>query len=796
MKLSLQWLSDFVAFTEVDPQKIAEKLTLGTAEVEQVEAQGSLLKHCVVGKVLTVDKHPNANSLFLCDVQTEQGKKRVVCGGTNLEGDMLIAFAHVGAKVRWHGEGIQELSAAKIRGEKSEGMICAAEELDLQHLFSPKPEDGQRPILDLGRFRGEKMPQVGQPLAELLGLTDTIFHINNTAITTRPDLFSHVGFARECVALKLGSWKKKPEWILPKFPTQKSRIRIQTDDPELAPRYLGCMLTVEGIGETPDWMRTRLEAVGLRSLNLAVDITNYVAQEVGVPLHSFDADDIQGEVHMRLSKKNETITTFDRVERKLPEGALILSDDRGIFDLLGIMGGLRSSTKESTKNIYLHAACLHPTVIRRTVQEMGHRTDASTVYEKGVPPIVTTQGFTRALQLFLELLPGTEITSELETFGSDGVSKVITLSPKKVTTYLGRETSAEEISSALEPLGFSVMRGKGENTLEVSSPLHRLGDIHEAADLIEEIARISGLEGYAPELPVASITLPTRDRRLTHLRETLKELRCTEFVQLAFVGENLLKQSGFHLKNLNALQNPLGEDFKYVRPSLLPRLLEAAQLNKEHEEATLQLFEIGRVASNGQERTELTLLIVAKEEKGPTEEPFHRAKALTQEIAHALGVSLQFLREKTSDPKKHPSRSAEILHETKRTGELFELHPILSKHFGFPGRVAVATLSLDVLLQKKGQEKRYRAIPLFPSIVYDTTVSVEDAIEVEGLLKKTQGMHPLLSEIRLIDLFQKGTKERKLTFRCTYNAPDRTLREDEVKPVHEKVELILKSFSA
>lgn len=793
MKLSLQWLSDFVAFREFDAHKIAERLTLGTAEVEQIEQQGSLLAHCVVGKVLTVEKHPNADSLLLCDVKTEQGIKRIVCGGTNLEKDMLVAFAHVGAKVRWHGEAVQELKVTKIRGEKSEGMICAAEELDLQSLLPPKPEDGERPIVNLGRLLKEGEKSVGQPLQKVLERTDTIFHINNTAITNRPDLFSHVGFARECVVLGLGTWKKKPEWILPKFPSQKSTIRIHADAPELATRYLGCMLKVTGLGVTPDWMRMRLEAVGLRSLNLAVDITNYVAQEVGVPLHSFDADDIQGEVHMRLSRKGEIITTLDRVERKLPEGALILSDDKGVFDLLGIMGGLRSSTKESTKNIFLHAASLNPAVIRRTVLATGHRTDASTVYEKGVPPVVTSQGFARALGLFLELLPGAEVASELESFGSDGTPKIITLSPKKVSAHLGQETSEEEISSPLETLGFIVKRGKGEE-LEVSTPLHRLGDIHESADLIEEVARIAGLEGYSPELPLASITLPVRDHRLTLLRKTLKELGCTELVQLTFVGENLLKQVGVPVKDLAAVQNPLGEDVKYIRPSLLPRLLEAANLNREHAEATLQLFEIGHVVLNGQEETELTLLIVEKEKKGLTKEPFLHAKALLRELAHALGVALQFPREKTSDPKKHPARNAEILYEKKHTGELFELHPVISKHFGFPARAAVATLSPDVLLQKKAQEKVYHAVPSFPSIVYDTTISVDDAVEVESLLKKTSGMHPLLLDIRLVDLFQKGTKERKLTFRCTYNAPDRTLREDEVKPVHERVEQTLKSI--
>src|SRR3989344_1197297 len=500
MKLSLNWLSDFVSFSEKNPEKIAERLTLGVAEVEHIEMQGALLEKCVIGKIVKLGKHPNADKLSLCTVETDQGKKQVVCGGTNLREGMLVAFAHVGAHVR-NNEELLELKAMKLRGEVSEGMICAAGELELTELFPPKKEEGNRPVVDLGNDGYT----VGQPLRDALKLSDTIFHIDNHAITHRPDLFSHIGFARECVALGLGTWKKKPETKAFTFTKDRTPFKFIVDDPKLMPRYLGCMIEISELGDTPDWMKIRLSAVGWRPLNLPIDITNFVASEVGVPLHSFDADDIRGEVHMRAAKKGEKIVTLDHKEHTLPAGALVLSDDEGIFDLLGIIGGLRSSTKEGTKHIYLHSASLDPLSIRRTVIATGHRTAAATVYEKGVPPVTTEAGFYRALELFLAHVPGAKVTSMLETFGDNGTGKTISLSPSRATHFLGREVSEKEATTILSALDFSVtvdngvgaLRGSTELTinstpLQVTTPLHRLGDIRIEVDLFEEIAPIAG----------------------------------------------------------------------------------------------------------------------------------------------------------------------------------------------------------------------------------------------------------------------------------------------------------------
>ncbi len=793
MKISLDWLSEFVSFSTKDPQKIAEVLTLSVAEVEEVEEQGELLKHCCIARVQNLRKHPSADRLSLCEVITDRGAKQVVCGGTNLREGMRVVFAHVGAKVR-SGDELVELKEATIRGEKSEGMIAAAGEVGLSDLYPPKKEEGERAIVDLG----DGSEGVGKPAREFLGLTDVIFHIDNHAITHRADLFSHVGFARECVAVGLGKWNPTSaplrgatggkEKSKVKFGKGKIPFKFVVDAPKLMPRYLSTMISIDGLGETPEWMKRRLQAAGFRSLNLPVDITNYVAVEIGVPLHSFDADDIVGTVHMRTSKKGEKIVTLDRIERELPDGGMILSDDKGIFDLLGIMGGLRSSTKSTTRRIYLHSASLDPVSIRRTVIATGHRTDAATVYEKGVPFVTTEQGFYRAAQLMLELIPGAEIISPLESKGSNGKPPMISLSLARASSILGREISKKEAKTALVALGCTIKDKK--DSLSVLPPLHRLGDLHEPIDLVEEVARISGYKSFVEELPSANITPPPRDHRLHRMRDTIKEAGFIETVQYAFLSEELLNKSGQWRSGLREVENPLGEELRYMRPSLLPRLLESLSQNLREGREEVRLFEVGHIFSSEEESQSITLIITSR--KGTLmEDPFLKIKSTLRELSDSLGIHITIERKKPS-PTEHPGRSAKVIAGGKEIGTIAELHPDTAKNFDLLGRTAFLEIDGDLLLSFPSKPKMYGSTFDFPSITYDSTVVLDAKAEVGSLIEKARNAHMFIRDVQLIDLFEKSGK-RHLTFRSTYNAGDRTLTEEEVKPIQEKVEAALRA---
>lgn len=818
MKISLNWLSDFIDLTVTDPQEIGRRVTAGVAEVDEVEVQGGLLSDLVVvGKILTVKKHPGADRLNLCDVQTDKGVKPVVCGGSNLRVGMKVAFAHVGAEVRWHGTEMMTLTRAKIRGEDSQGMICASSELELAERF---PAKSDKEIIDLG----DGDTGVGQKLRDYLGLDDVILHIDNHAITHRADLFSHIGFAREFVALGLGKWKKlkTKNQKLKTFPKTPSSLRCVVDDKRLVPRYCACLLEIDGVGETPVWMKKRLEATGWRSLNLPIDITNYVAMEQGMPLHSFDADDIRGDAHIRSSVKGETIVTLDDVKRDLPEGSIVISDDDGIFDLLGIMGGLRSSTKDSTRRIYLHAAICDPVAIRKTVIATGHRTDAATTYEKGVPRVAATRGLLRAIELFLELVPGAKIISKLEEWGDEGKAKPIELELERVEKMLGVAIPENKIVRILEDLEFEVKAGRSKKkekrskkgfessilnlqSFVVTPPLHRLGDIKGSHDLIEEIGRVYGYDAIKAELPAASITPPPRDPRTHMLRDALRERTYVELVPISIVGPTLLRKAGFDPARALEIKNPIGEELSLMHMSTLPSLLEHAERNLLHAGPVLRTSHLAHVFGKGvPERAELGLLcaLMHGTDDDIRHQPLLLLKRDLEAIFKPLGYALQTVAGGHSAPYIHPGRSAELFLVPRATmndpdslpsiriGMLFEIHPEVSKAFALPKRAAAALIDMSAVMHQPAQVTVPAPVPQFPAVTYDVTLTQSQREQAGEILKSLRASDPLLESVEIVDLYSGKNlpaDEYSITIRFTYRASDRTLSEEEAKKAHDKV---------
>ncbi|MDD5041772.1 MAG: phenylalanine--tRNA ligase subunit beta [Candidatus Peribacteraceae bacterium] len=783
MKVSLEWLADFVTWKEKDPHVIAERLTASTGEVEEIDAQGAQLKGCCVGKVLSLAKHPNADRLSVCDVQTDQGKKHVVCGGTNLRLGMHVAFAHVGTVVAGPDGKSFLLQKAKIRGEDSDGMICSSPELKLTDRFPMKPEQGSRPVIDLG----DGNDGVGRPLAEYLGLNDVIFHIDNHAITNRPDLFSHVGVARECVTLGLATWKKAIPSKSPVFPKISLPFDIVLEQKSLLPRYLGCGITIGAPGETPPWMKRRLESLGSRSLSLPIDITNYVMMEYGVPLHSFDADDLAGDVHVRSSTEGDTITTLDEVKRTLPAGAIVIHDDRGIFDLLPIMGGLRSSTKPTTRHIYLQSVSADPVAVRTGIIGTGLRTEAATISEKGIPPIRAKEAFFRALELFLTLVPGAAITSKLVSWGTDGAPKPIKFSAKQAERILGTTIPEKTTKKILIDLGFKVGRGT------VTPPLWRIKDIAGPHDLAEEIGRIMGYDRITPALPVASVRLPPRERRVHQLRDSLKEQGFTEVVPLSLVGPDLLAKCGLQASEACQVENALGEELSLLQTSTLPRLLEHASQNLLQVSDAVRTFTCAHVFNRREgEWLECGILIAERRALPLSATPFLAMKQLVGDQLTGSGVTLELREAATTPPFAHPGRSAEFLVEGKVVGLVCELKPAVCSAFDLPGRAAVVLLDLTQMLALPSQPVIFSPIPQYPSISYDLTVTLDASQKSADFITKVRKSSPLLADVSVIDLFEgkqlpKGAYN--LTVRCTYRASDRTLTEEEVKREHEKIGL-------
>ena len=786
VKISLHWLQDFVRFQSSDAHHIAERLTASVAEVERVEETGKLLQQCCIGKILTVKKHPRADRLFVCDVTTDRGDKRVVCGGSNLRPDMLVAFAHVGASVRRHGKEETVLQKATIRGEESEGMICAASELGLENVFPAKDD---REIIDLSNL------QPTTPLRDALLLTDVLFHIDNHAITHRPDLFSHIGFARECVAIGIATWKKRPKDKPIIFSKTSLPFAIHNDCRALVPRYNACLLSIDATGTPPDWMRRRLEATGFRSVNLPVDITNYVTMEIGMPLHSFDAKDFHGDIRIRKTSEGEKVTTLDGVERPLHAGAVVLSDGQGIFDLLGIMGGKRGAMKDTTRTILLHAAAVRPSVIRQSILATGLRTDAATIYEKGIPHISVPEGFSRALGLFLTLVPGARVSSRLLSFGSDGAARHIPFSFERSSRTIGIDIPGKKVVSILKNLGCTVQ--KKNEQLIVSPPLHR-EDLQEEHDLIEEIARVYGYDRLPATMPSTPCPPPHRDHRLHRLRVQAKEEGFLEILPLSLVGPLLLRHSGLSETACIAVENSLGEELSLLQPSALPRLLEHAGKALRLTGAPLHTFTLSHVFTKpSEEHQVLTLLLVQKTAPSLRSSPVLLLKSHLTAILQNAGYSPAFSPHPAPPPPAHPAQCAALLSHDQALGELFTLHPDTCIAFGLPASSAAASVNLDALLALPPAPKVFHPLPMFPSVSYDVTLSRKhSSAPLQRVLEKARGASSLLADLSVADLFDGKPLpqgEYNVTIRCVYRDPAKTLTEDEAKKEHEKVSRALVS---
>lgn len=786
MNISLNWLSDYIEWKLDDPHAIADRMTLCIAEVEEVIDQGAMLTHCCVGKITSVKQHPNADRLKLCTVETDKGDKQVVCGGTNLEEDMLVAFAHIGATVSWHGEETVTLEKTKIRGEVSEGMICAAEELGIEDLFPTHKEDGERPIVNLSRSDVEF--SVGQGLREALGRNDVVLDLNNTGIAHRPDLFSHMGIARECVATGIAEWKGEYREPTIAFTDTPLPFGLSLEEPDMVPGYAACIVKMNGQGETPDWMKQRLEATGWRSKGLLIDITNYVMMEWGVPLHSFDADSLQGDIAMRASADGEIIEVLDGSKHKLGAGAAVMSDDNGVFDVLGIMGGKRSGTTDDTTRILLHAPVLNPAYIRRGIRMTGLRTDAATVYEKGVPLASVQPAFLRALQLVLELAPGAAIDSECHAWGTLEEPAAIELREDKLERSIGSAPDATMVEQTLQALGCGITTVSGG--WSVQPPAWR-GDLRIQEDLIEELARIHGYDHINPVLPHAPLQIPEHMKLTNMLTDTLVEQGYYEVVPLSLTSKSILTKAGEDTKKAVELASPLGEETAVLHTSALSGLLQHAARFMRHRDHDLHTFQATHVFQGTKEWKEMGLLHCPAGTPSLGNMPALQMRTNVQTLLEQQGFQVNITQAtKSLKPFMHPGRTAEVQVDGKGVGHVFEVHPTVCTAFDLPQRTAAAILNVSDLEQATTHVVSFQPLPQHPAITYDETVTWQQKKALSPELANAQSKSDMLEDIQLISLFEPKEREvgeYRVSLRFTYRAPDKTLTEAEAKKEHSEV---------
>ncbi|MDO8260470.1 MAG: phenylalanine--tRNA ligase subunit beta, partial [Candidatus Magasanikbacteria bacterium] len=494
MYLSLDWLKDFVEIPKnISPDELGSRLTLHTVEIDGVEKQADKFANVVVGKILEVKKHPNAERLQLARVSIGKEELGIVCGAPNIEAGQLVPVACVGA-ILPNGMEIRE---ALVRGERSVGMLCAEDELGLG--------SDHAGILIL-----DKNAKVGQSFGEYLGLKDIIFEVDNKSITNRADLWGHFGMAREIAAFLGTKTTKKFDKILEsKIETDKEEITINAKvlDKDMCPRYMAVAMDGIKIGPSPEWMQRRLTAATVRPINNIVDITNYVMMELGQPMHAFDATSID-KIIVRRAKKNEVIKTLDGEKRELTENMLVIANAQAPVAVAGVMGGEYSEVRDETTRIVFESANFEHVSLRKTSTKLGLRTESSIRYEKGLDPNLCAMALARAVELVREICPDAKVISKVVDEKNFSLNQgPIDLSVKWLNNFIGADVKKKKIVDILESLGFGV-EGKNDD-LKVAIPTWRaVKDISIREDLAEEVARIIGYDNLTPVMPMVDMKRP------------------------------------------------------------------------------------------------------------------------------------------------------------------------------------------------------------------------------------------------------------------------------------------------
>lgn len=592
MKISLEWLKDYVELpTDLSIETIAHGLTMATVEVEGVEKQAAGFDAMRVGRINEVKSHPNADRLRVTVVDLgEAGTQEIVCGGTNLQEGMLVAVAEPGAKVRWHGEGdLVELKVTKIRGVKSYGMICASEEIGLGDLF---PSHSEFEILDCSFLDCAS----GTPLAVALDLDDVIFDIDNKSLTNRPDLWGHYGMARELSAIFNCRLKPLPEVVVPNSASEELKVRIE--DTDLCYRYIGAIIKGVQVTESPFWMKRRLAAVGQRSINLPVDLTNYVLFALGQPLHAFDQRDIsQQTIVVRPARSDERLELLDDSLLALTESDLVIADSVAPVALAGVMGGKRTGVHPDTKALVLEAATFKGVHVRRTALRHGVRTEASSRFEKGLDTSRAELGEKLFLHHLLQLQPHAEVVAWVDEYPMVPQPVRIETTCQFINDRAGQTFKTEEIVDILRRLQFEVTCD-GDQLLARVPSWRATGDVSIPEDLVEEVTRIHGYDDLVFQAPQVEL------RQAVHqpfylLKRRLREYLAyraglTEVVTYPWDEEQLLIAAGYDPAQTLQLADPPANNLRCLQCSLVPGLLGAVAKNYRNYDE-FGVFELGRV---------------------------------------------------------------------------------------------------------------------------------------------------------------------------------------------------------
>lgn len=772
MNLSKKWLNDFVTIDASD-KDFAEAITISGSKVESFEKEGEELKNIVVGRVDSLEKHPDSDHLWICSINIgKEENLQIVTGAQNLTVGDVVPVALDNSVV--HGG--KEIKTGKLRGVESCGMLCSLGELGLTaHDFPYAIEDG---IFVLGDDCDKTL---GMPIQDAIGLNDTITEFEITS--NRPDCLSIIGLAREAAATYKLPMKKHEPVVKTCGGDVNEMLSVRIDNPERCYRYCGAVVKNVRVKPSPRWMRERLRACGVRAINNIVDITNYVMLEYGQPMHAFDLRFLKGNsVIVRTAENGEKITTLDGIERELNDSMLVIADTEKPVAVAGVMGGEYSGIMDDTDTIVFESACFNGPTTRLTAKALGMRTEASGRYEKELDPQSCMPALMRALELVEMLDAGDVVSGIVDCDHSDKTPRTLPFDWEWVNRFIGIDCSKEEQKRILEAIDFKVEDDK------IIIPSFR-NDIIGKADVSEEIARFYGYANI-PNRPLGGVANGklTETQQLERLiTDTLIGCGLTEVSTYSFMSpkayDKICLPSDSKLRESIVISNPLGEDSSIMRTTAIPSLLEVLARNYNNRNLTAEIFELAmQYIPRGTEELPIEKQSVSIGMYG-SNVSFFTLKGVVEELLYKCGIDEYDIEPVTDNPTFHPGRTAKIMVDGEEIGILGEIHPTVQANYDIGTRTYVAEVDFNSIEAKGDRKRTYKALPKFPASNRDLAFVCDRDIPVlklERIIKEAVGK--VLESITLFDVYtgaQIADNMKSVAFNIKMRSAERTLTDEE-----------------
>lgn len=792
MNTSLSWIKMYVPDLDVTAQEYTDAMTLSGTKVENYERLDEHLEKIVIGQIEKIEKHPDADKLIVCQVNVGTETVQIVTGAPNVkEGDKvpvvldggMVAGDHDGNK----SEGGTRIKAGKLRGVESYGMMCSIEELGSSREFYPEAPE-------YGIYIFPEDAVVGESAIHALGLDDTIIEYEITS--NRVDCYSVIGIAREAAA----TFHKKfcPPQVKETGNNENAAdyIKVQVEDTELCPRYCARVVKNVKIGPSPKWMQRALAANGIRPINNLVDITNYVMEEYGQPMHAYDLDTIAGrQIIVRRAEKDEKFVTLDGQERTMDENVLMICDAEKAVGIAGIMGGENSMITDNVKTVLFEAACFNGTNIRLSAKRIGLRTDASGKFEKGLDPNNAQAAIDRACQLMEELGAGEVVGGMVDVYPVKREPVRVKFEPERINAILGTSLTKEEMLNYLEQVELTY----DEAANEIIAPTFRQ-DIHCTADIAEEVVRFFGYDNVPTTLPSGEATtgkLPFKMRVEAVVRDVAEYCGFSQGMCYSFespkVFDKLLLPKDDPQRNAITIRNPLGEDFSIMRTIPLNGMLTSLATNYKRRNKNVRLYELGNIYLP----KELPLKELPEERMMFTlgmygDGDFYHMKGVVEELLDKLGMRKRpEYNPKAGKPFLHPGRQAEVFYEGMELGYLGEVHPQVADNYGIGGRVYVAVIDILNLMECATFDRKYTGLAKYPAVTRDLSMVVPKNVlagDIEHVLVQRGGK--ILENYQLFDIYEGAQiKEgyKSMAYTVVFRSKDRTLNEEDINGAMKKI---------